>query len=416
MPGGMATLEHVALKTAPSEAIVGAVAAAFQRVYGRAGEFGAFPAWTDGALLSAFGGIPTLILGPGDLAVARLARGVGRDRTGHRGRTHLRPHRDGVLRSYDMKLRVPHTFALLFGLVVLAAVATHFIPAGTFDRVELQGREVVEPDPSRSCRSLPGGGYGGLSGLPQGSPGNRPHRVLHLSHRRRLQRGQRHRRHRGHDPRRRPRLPGYAQVVIAVLVVLFCSAAPPSAWPRKRLSSSARPGGAGQSIGLRQHHRRRHRAGRRRRRFRRAYSLTRSRSAWRRTSPVCRSSGYIGFRLVVAVVLTAITVVYIVLWSRRRRAEPATGGLPLDSGDSTPLGLRKWSVLLGAPRRVGGGRGRRHELGLGILELSGLFTGVAILAGLLGGLGANGTAERFVEAPPPSPAARWWSVSPAACS
>ncbi len=70
LPGGMATLEHVALKTAPSEAIVGAVAAAFQRVYGRAGEFGAFPAWTDGALLSAFGGIPTLILGPGDLAVA----------------------------------------------------------------------------------------------------------------------------------------------------------------------------------------------------------------------------------------------------------------------------------------------------------------------------------------------------------
>ena len=29
-----------------------------------------FPAWTDGALLSAFAGIPTLILGPGDLAVA----------------------------------------------------------------------------------------------------------------------------------------------------------------------------------------------------------------------------------------------------------------------------------------------------------------------------------------------------------
>ncbi len=70
LPGGMATLEHVALKTAPSEAIVEAVAAAYRRVSGRAGEFGAFPAWTDGALLSAFAGIPTLILGPGDLAVA----------------------------------------------------------------------------------------------------------------------------------------------------------------------------------------------------------------------------------------------------------------------------------------------------------------------------------------------------------
>ena len=70
LPGGMATLEHVALKTAPSEAIVEAVAAAHRRVTGRDGEYGAFPAWTDGALLSAFAGIPTLILGPGDLAVA----------------------------------------------------------------------------------------------------------------------------------------------------------------------------------------------------------------------------------------------------------------------------------------------------------------------------------------------------------
>jgi len=70
LPGGMATLEHVALKTSPSEAIVQATASAYRSVYGRAGEFGAFPAWTDGALISAFAGIPTLILGPGDLAVA----------------------------------------------------------------------------------------------------------------------------------------------------------------------------------------------------------------------------------------------------------------------------------------------------------------------------------------------------------
>jgi acetylornithine deacetylase/succinyl-diaminopimelate desuccinylase len=70
LPGGMATLEHVALKTAPSDPVVQAVAAARAKVCGSAGELGAFPAWTDGALLSAFAGIPTLILGPGDLAVA----------------------------------------------------------------------------------------------------------------------------------------------------------------------------------------------------------------------------------------------------------------------------------------------------------------------------------------------------------
>jgi len=70
LPGGMATLEHLALKTAPSEAVVQAAVAARVRVCGGAGELGAFAAWTDGALLSAFAGIPTLILGPGDLAVA----------------------------------------------------------------------------------------------------------------------------------------------------------------------------------------------------------------------------------------------------------------------------------------------------------------------------------------------------------
>jgi acetylornithine deacetylase/succinyl-diaminopimelate desuccinylase family protein len=70
LPGGMATLEHVALKTSPSEAVVEAAKAGRRTVCGRAGKLGAFPAWTDGALLAAFGGIPTLILGPGDLAVA----------------------------------------------------------------------------------------------------------------------------------------------------------------------------------------------------------------------------------------------------------------------------------------------------------------------------------------------------------
>lgn len=70
LPGGMATLEHVALKVSPEEAVVAAAETAFRRVYGRKAELGAFPAWTDGALLSAFASIPTLILGPGDLAVA----------------------------------------------------------------------------------------------------------------------------------------------------------------------------------------------------------------------------------------------------------------------------------------------------------------------------------------------------------
>lgn len=70
LPGGMATLEHTALATEPTASVVRAAAAARRAVCGEAGEYGAFPAWTDGALLAAFGRIPTIILGPGDLALA----------------------------------------------------------------------------------------------------------------------------------------------------------------------------------------------------------------------------------------------------------------------------------------------------------------------------------------------------------
>jgi acetylornithine deacetylase/succinyl-diaminopimelate desuccinylase len=72
--GGMATLEHVALVTAPGDPVARAVTAALLAVRGGAGSGGAFPAWTDGALLAAFGGIPTVILGPGDLALAHSPR------------------------------------------------------------------------------------------------------------------------------------------------------------------------------------------------------------------------------------------------------------------------------------------------------------------------------------------------------
>ena len=41
---------------------------------GRAETPTAFPAWTDGALLGANAGIPTVILGPGDLSLAHSPR------------------------------------------------------------------------------------------------------------------------------------------------------------------------------------------------------------------------------------------------------------------------------------------------------------------------------------------------------
>jgi uncharacterized ion transporter superfamily protein YfcC len=56
-----------------------------------------------------------------------------------------------------MKPRVPHTFALLFGLVVVAAIATHWIPAGHYERQEVEGRELVLPDSYQRVEGQPAG-------------------------------------------------------------------------------------------------------------------------------------------------------------------------------------------------------------------------------------------------------------------
>ncbi len=74
LPGGMATLEHVPLLTPADHPVARACAGARELVCGEVGEPTAFPAWTDGALLAGFAGIPTVILGPGDLALAHTPR------------------------------------------------------------------------------------------------------------------------------------------------------------------------------------------------------------------------------------------------------------------------------------------------------------------------------------------------------
>ena len=70
----MATLEHVALKTQADDPVALSVDRAAREVLESECAPGDFPAWTDGALLAGFGGIPTVILGPGDLQLAHSPR------------------------------------------------------------------------------------------------------------------------------------------------------------------------------------------------------------------------------------------------------------------------------------------------------------------------------------------------------
>jgi acetylornithine deacetylase/succinyl-diaminopimelate desuccinylase-like protein len=73
LESGMATMEHLPLEISPSHPLVAALT---EVVTGRRGnpEATSFPAWTDGALLWNFGRVPTVVLGPGDLAHAHSPR------------------------------------------------------------------------------------------------------------------------------------------------------------------------------------------------------------------------------------------------------------------------------------------------------------------------------------------------------
>jgi len=64
------TMEHGPVCIELEHAVVRALGEALTKLTGQMPETGAFPGWTDASLLGNFGGIPTLIAGPGDIACA----------------------------------------------------------------------------------------------------------------------------------------------------------------------------------------------------------------------------------------------------------------------------------------------------------------------------------------------------------
>ena len=73
-PGGFGELERNAFATQPDHPLALAVASACESERGAPPTFGAFPAWTDGGMLAGPAGIPTVVLGPGDLSLAHSPR------------------------------------------------------------------------------------------------------------------------------------------------------------------------------------------------------------------------------------------------------------------------------------------------------------------------------------------------------
>jgi uncharacterized ion transporter superfamily protein YfcC len=66
------------------------------------------------------------------------------------------------------KFKMPHTWVLLFTLVIIAALFTYVIPAGSYDRVEQNGRQIVDAATYHAVDPNPAGLFDVLKAFPKG--------------------------------------------------------------------------------------------------------------------------------------------------------------------------------------------------------------------------------------------------------
>jgi succinyl-diaminopimelate desuccinylase len=74
MESNMATMDHYPMEIALDDPLVAGLGDVLRALGIAEPRIGSFGGWTDAALISKFGGIPTLVFGPGDLAVAHSRR------------------------------------------------------------------------------------------------------------------------------------------------------------------------------------------------------------------------------------------------------------------------------------------------------------------------------------------------------
>jgi len=102
-----------------------------------------------------------------------------------------------------------------------------------------------------------------------------------------------------------------------------------------------------------------------------------------------------GYRLFVWTVVTAIAIVYVLRYAQRVRRDPESA--TADHAAHTIVTGRHVAVLAALGVSLGAVVFGAMELDWGLDQLAALFLGVAVVCGLAGGLGANATADRFIE-------------------
>ena len=295
-----------------------------------------------------------------------------------------------------MSGRFPHTFVLLFLLIAGAAAATHFIPAGAYDRVLRDDREVVDPGSYHPLPPRPAGPAEVLLAYPRGLIATAPivvyifliggaFGVLQATGAIEAALAALVRASGGRGP-----------LALGILLFVFALGGgtiglaeetlpfiPPLVLLARRLGYDETTGAAIALVGAG--------AG-----FSGAFINPFTVGVGQAIAGLPLFSG-MGYRLIVWTVLTALAILYVELYARRIRGPAAAA--PGDDATAAPTRAtfrqRLVLALLGAALAILVVGAMRWSWGL--LELSGLFVALAIAAGLGGGLGANGTAERFLE-------------------
>lgn len=304
-----------------------------------------------------------------------------------------------------MKLRVPHTYVLLFSLLIIAAVSTHLIPAGEYNRFEKDGRQIVDPNsyhlvapnpagPDEVFMAFPngllevahivfyifivGGAFGVITATGAIEAG------INLIVR---------------------RVGKYQGAVVPVLTLVFAIGGgsfgmaeetlpflPALVVLSRSLGYDSLTGGAIALVGAN--------AG-----FGAAVLNPFTIGVAQGIAGLPLFSGF-EYRLVVWLVITAVTVIYVSRYAKRVKLAPANSPVyAIDQQrtavqtDFSPARLSRQQglVLLLSALAFGFLIIGAMKWDWGINELSGLFLALAILSGPLGGLALNATAEKFID-------------------
>jgi uncharacterized ion transporter superfamily protein YfcC len=304
-----------------------------------------------------------------------------------------------------MKLRVPHTYVLLVGLIALAALSTWIIPAGSYDRVLDKGREIVDPLSYHAVEARPAGFGAFFLAFPRGlieiaeivfyifiiggAFGVLNRTGVIQSGVRALVR----------------RLGGRKALIVPILTIVFAIGGgtigiaeetliflPALLLLARSLGYDSLLAGGIALVGAN--------AG-----FAAAFMNPFTVGVAQGIVGLPLFSG-MGFRLGLWAVMTAVTVVFLTRYARRVAARPEISRMYAFDKTREAVGeadaggpfarrhLLVLAVVLGAVALLVVGAIRWHW---GILELSGLFFGLALVAGPLGGLSPDDTVRAFVQ-------------------